>query len=481
MTLGTNILFSFLPLLILRPLLYRGYVEKSEELTQPRRAFILDFTLCILAGLIINTYDRIVFDIPILNLFSLFIGCIIAGFFIGLDSALGQERNVILATIPSDSPTGLPKQYYPMTRKFTLVAITASVLVSLVLILVFTRDAEWLATTNLNEETLHQAKMSVIYEVLFIMSVLMLLIVNLIFSYSRNLKLLFKNETAVLERVKRGDLSSKVPVATHDEFGVIANHTNHMIDGLRHRFELISSLKLAEEVQQNLLPIESPNLEHYDISGTSSYCEQTGGDYYDYFLLPGNKVAIVVADACGHGVGAALLMISVRAYITSLMTNYEGGAKLLEQINLHLTKDCSKTSRFTSMFFLELDELQGNNIKWVRAGHEPALYYSKADDNFKKLDGSGLVLGIDHSYKYKEYTADSMQAGDIIFIGTDGIRETQNINSEFFGEDRLKKILQQSVDFTAEQIQKTIVDKVTRFRGNQAQEDDLTLVIIKKS
>ena len=86
------------------------------------------------------------------------------------------------------------------------------------------------------------------------MAVLLALVVNLIVSYSRNLRLLFNNETDVLERVSRGDLSRTVPVATRDEFGVIAGHTNSMILGLRHRTKMITALKLAEEVQQNLLP-----------------------------------------------------------------------------------------------------------------------------------------------------------------------------------------------------------------------------------
>lgn len=175
--------------------------------------------------------------------------------------------------------------------------------------------------------------------------------INLIVSYSKNLKLLFNNQTSVLERVESGDLSGKVAVATSDEFGVIANHTNHMIDGLRHRFELMSSLRLAEEVQQNLLPSRSPYLKGFDIWGSSLYCEQTGGDYYDYFLLPDGKLGVAVADVCGHGVGAAMLMISVRAYLVSAIKNYEDPARLLESVNESLSKDCAVTGNFTSMFF----------------------------------------------------------------------------------------------------------------------------------
>lgn len=438
----------------------------------------MDFGICILAGIAINFYDMVSFNMPLVSLFSLFTGCIIAGFFIGLDSALNQERLVIENASKQSFSSGLPKRYFPMTRKFTLVAITASVFVALVLILVFTRDVEWLVNLDLTEQSLYDAQMSVVYEILFIVAVLMLLIVNLIFSFSRNLQLLFNNETMVLEKVQGGDLTRKVPVATHDEFGVIAGHTNHMIDGLRHRFELITALQLAEEVQQNLLPETGPNIDNYDIFGNSIYCEQTGGDYFDYFNLPDQKLGIVVADACGHGVGAALLMSSVRAYMKSSIRDYQGPALLCDQINKFLTTDCSKTSRFTSMFFLELDRAN-KQISWVRAGHEPALVYYREKDTFAQLDGSGLVLGIEQDYPFEQYSTSDLTSGDIIFIGTDGIRETQNEASEFFGEQRLMDIIRRNASDPAESIQKKIVEATTVFRGEHPQEDDITLVIIK--
>ena len=176
-----------------------------------------------------------------------------------------------------------------MTRKFSLVAFTTAIFVTAVVVLVFARDIVWLSKIDQNAAALARAQWSVAKEMFFIMAVLLALVVNLIVSYSRNLRLLFNNETDVLERVSRGDLSRTVPVATRDEFGVIAGHTNTMIRGLRHRTKLITALKLAEEVQQNLLPVTAPDHPGLDLSGTSIYCDETGGDYYDFFKLPNNN------------------------------------------------------------------------------------------------------------------------------------------------------------------------------------------------
>ncbi|WP_163338146.1 PP2C family protein-serine/threonine phosphatase [Desulfopila sp. IMCC35008] len=476
--LGTIIGSGFLPLLLLRPFLANYFVNNAVGPKQPKRAFILDFCICTGAAAIINIYNLFNLGFPAVSLISLFIGCVISGFFIGLNSSLRQERHVILQAMKSEQNVPVPKRFFPMTRKFSYIAVTTSLLVSLVLIMVFTRDVEWLATTARDADSISDAKMSVIFEIFFIMGVLLILLMNLIFSYSKNLRLLFNNETQILEKVQKGDLSNKVPIATNDEFGIIAGHTNHMIDGLRHRFELINALKLAEEVQQNLLPTQSPFLPGYDISGASLYCDQTGGDYYDYLLLSEHKVGIVVADVCGHGIGAAMLMTSIRAFLISAIRSYSNPAELLNRINISISRDCAISGRFTSMFFLEIDH-QDDRLRWVRAGHEPAICYHQKSGKFTKLEGDGLVLGVEESYTYTNNTSRSFSQGDIILVGTDGIHETRNSKDELFGQERVQHSISTHSHESARVIQQALVDEVIRFRGDMPQEDDITLVVIK--
>ena len=425
-----------------------------------------------------NSHNLIRYDIPTNYLVPPMIGCVMAGLFIGIDSALAQERLAILRVMNEQTYIKVPKKFFSVTHKFTLVAVTASIFVAIVLILVFSRDIEWLADNVQNATAIHDATMSVIVEVFFIMLVLIILIVNLIFSYSRNLKLLFKNETEILEKVSKGDLTAKVPIATRDEFGFIASHTNHMIDGLRHRFKLINSLKIAEEVQQNLLPDASPYLKGFDISGTSVYCDQMGGDYYDYFLLPQQKLGVVVADAVGHGISAAMLMTSVRAFLTSAIKRYKSPALLLSEVNHYISRDCSKSGRFTSMFFAEL-EPSTHTLRWVRAGHEPPLFFHAKSESFSQLDGSGLVLGIESSYIYEENVTKDLTPGDIILIGTDGISEARSKDNELFGRERIQRCVRQLAQKSAKEIQVGLLREVDLFCAKNKQEDDITLVLIK--
>jgi sigma-B regulation protein RsbU (phosphoserine phosphatase) len=278
--------------------------------------------------------------------------------------------------------------------------------------------------------------------------------------------------------VSEGDLTRKVPVATNDEFGVIAAHTNHMIDGLRHRFQLVSALKLAEELQQNLLPQEDPQVEGLDIAGTSIYCDETGGDYYDYFHLPNHRLGVVVADASDHGVGAAMHMTTARAFLHSCIRDYQSPAKLLSDVNRYVTRDSSRTGRFMSMFFLEINP-QSKALRWVRAGHEPALVYDRNADTFSELDGKGMALGVDDAFIYEEFSRNGWHPNDIILIGTDGIHETRNDSDQMFGQQRLQAIIQQHADASAKDIKDKVISSVQDFRGPAPQEDDLTLVVIK--
>jgi sigma-B regulation protein RsbU (phosphoserine phosphatase) len=476
--LGVILFLSFLAVWASRKPIEHRVVLPATQTSQPKRQFIMDLSLCLIAGMLATTYNMTAFGFPIGSGIKLMIGCAVAGFFLSLDTALAREREVIRDAIAGEDMLAPPEQLYPMTRKFSLVALATAVLVFIVVILVFSLDIVWLTQIEQNDAALHQAQMSIALEIFFVFIVLLSLVVNLIISYSGNLRLLFTNETRILERISLGDLSQKVPVATKDEFGVIAGHTNSMIDGLRHRAELLSALKLAEEVQQNLLPQEAPQMPGLDIAGTSIYCDETGGDYYDYFKLPADRLGVVVADASGHGVGAAMHMTTVRAFLHFGIRTYQNPARLLSEINYYVTRDSSETNRFMSMFFLEVNQ-SAKTLCWVRAGHEPAMVFGPSGSKLQDLYGEGIALGVIADYNYAEYTLQGWESGSVIVIGTDGVRETRNSNGEMFGLDRLHEVISQNVNASAEMIQNNVIGALRTFKANAKQEDDITLVIIK--
>ena len=476
--LGVSLVIPFTAALALRRVLENRFVVSQPRIVQPRKQFFLDFALSLTAGFAVVVYNTLAYGFPAASGISLILGCAVVGFFLSMDMALARERKVIYDALAADRILPPPKRLYSMTRKFSLVALIATLFVSLILGLVIARDVVWLAEIEQSGMSVSQAQLSVMREVLFIMVVLLMAIVNLIISYSKNLKLLFQNETSVLERVSQGDLSKLVPVATNDEFGFIAGHTNTMIEGLRHRTQLITALKLAEEVQQNLLPSAPPSLSGFDIAGKSKYCDETGGDFYDFFNLSNGHLGIVVADASEHGVGAAMLMTTVRALLRQRVTMGGDISRIVSDVNQELARDVEGSGRFMTMFFLEI-EPQRNRLNWVRAGHEPAILYNAGEDSFHELTGEGMALGVVENLEFQKYTHQAWTPDSIIVVGTDGIRETHNEAGEMFGSDRFREAIRRHATKSAEEIQNIIIEELQIFQGEAPQEDDITLVVVK--
>ena len=476
--LGAIMLVSYGVAFAARGPLVKRYVLQAAEADQPKRQFFLDLAVSLMAGVLASLYNMVFLAFPITSTLSLLVGCVMAGFFLALDTALEKERHIIAEAVAESKRQHPPKQLYSMMRKFFLAALTSVLFFSIVLILVFSRDIVWLSNLDTTTTSLVSAQMSVAYEVFFIMLVMLILIVNLIVSYSKNLKLLFANETSVLERVSQGDLTGTVPIATNDEFGLIAGHTNSMIDGLRHRMQLINELKLAEEIQQNLLPKNPPTRTGMDVSGISLYCDEIGGDYYDFLELPDQKLGIVVGDASGHGIGSAMHMTAARAFVHLSAREYHGPAQLLTEVNRYITRDSDATSRFLSMFFLEVDE-QNRTLSWVRAGHDPALLFDPTQGEFEELNGEGMALGVVDDYAFQMYTREGWAPGSVVVVETDGIHETRNNQNEMFGHDRLRQIIRENHSATIDEIQNKVLAELQSFRGKLPQEDDVTLVVVK--
>ena len=283
------------------------------------------------------------------------------------------------------------------------------------------------------------------------------------------------------KRLGKGDFSARINIQTGDERDLLAENFNEMVPQLEDRMQIRKSLEVAREIQQNLLPQEIPDLSGFDIAAKSVYCDETGGDYFDFFPCEDqycSRFGIAVGDVTGHGVGAALLMATARALIRGLVTRPDNLAECLTQVNRLLYADVRDSGRFMSLFFLMLDQ-GSRTISWVRAGHDPALFYDPAKDMIEELRGPGMVLGVEEDYCYQQADKTIETEGAIILIGTDGIWEAHNGEGELFGKERLHQIIRENADKSAEAIQEAVLDGVNKFRGKLPQEDDITIVVVK--
>jgi serine phosphatase RsbU (regulator of sigma subunit)/CheY-like chemotaxis protein len=240
------------------------------------------------------------------------------------------------------------------------------------------------------------------------------------------------------------------------------------------------SLEQASRIQQTLAPKSDPRVDGYDIAGKSIWCDETSGDYYD-FIQPGDwkqdKVGIVVADVIGHGISAALLMTTVRASLRERILSPGNGPAIVSHVNNSLVRDIEELNLFVTMFYSEID-LNQKRFRWVHAGHEPAILYDTARDSFEMLGGDGVPLGVMDNWDYEEADID-IDSGQIILIGTDGIKEAYNSHGEYFGNDRLMTVVREHGAKPAKELLKEIFDALNRFRYPAERLDDETLVIIK--
>ncbi len=244
--------------------------------------------------------------------------------------------------------------------------------------------------------------------------------------------------------------------------------------------QIIADLNVAQEVQQNLLPQTPPKDKCCDIAGTSLYCDETGGDYFDYIKMPwlgSNVYALVVGDVSGHGVSSALLMAGVRAYLRGRSLQPGSLAEIITDVNRLVSADTLKTVQFMTLFLLVIDAQTGR-LTWVRAGHHPALFYSPNAGCCGELGGEGLPLGVKKDWQYKEYVA-TAKSGEIFILSTDGVWETQNDKGEMFGQKRFKKVISKNASRRAEGIRESIIEAVSNFKGKAQQDDDITLVVLK--
>jgi sigma-B regulation protein RsbU (phosphoserine phosphatase) len=241
-----------------------------------------------------------------------------------------------------------------------------------------------------------------------------------------------------------------------------------------------TSLEQASRIQQTLMPKSDPDVDGYDIAGQSIWCDETSGDYYD-FILPGDwkqeKIGIVVADVIGHGISAALLMTTVRASLRERILSPGKGPEIVNHVNNNLVKDIETLNLFVTMFYSEIDLYQ-KCFRWVHAGHESAILYDRADDAFETLGGDGVPLGVVDDWTYEE-AAMGLTPGQIILIGTDGIKEACNSHGEYFGNERLLAIVRDHAAMPAKELLKEIFDGLNRFRYPAERKDDETLVVVK--
>jgi len=237
------------------------------------------------------------------------------------------------------------------------------------------------------------------------------------------------------------------------------------------------ALRIARGIQRHFLPAGAPEVEGLDIFGSSESCDETGGDYFDYFEHDDGRVSMVIADVTGHGVGSALLMATVRAALRALIEAQSELDLLFHQLNNMIRGDL-KGGRFITCLMATFAP-GGRHMLNVGAGHTPIIHYSVATGKSVLISSLGPPLGIVKNADFRLGESVALAPGDVLLFLTDGIIEAASPSGELMGFERLMEVIKERASGTAEEIVGSINGSVMRWTDGGALLDDATLIAVK--
>lgn len=249
------------------------------------------------------------------------------------------------------------------------------------------------------------------------------------------------------------------------------------------KVQIEASLKVAHEIQAGFFPRRLPVVPGYELAASSRSADATGGDYYDVLTLDRNRLGLVIADVCGHGVGPSLLMASVRALLRGLANAEATPESLIGRLNQALFDDLRQSRRFITLLYGCLVP-EEHRFYYANAGHGPiALHVESAPGRIRSLVDDcarGCPLGLLSPEHYQSCAPVALERGDLLVLGSDGLVETRR-GGECFGMERLADRLLQGRQRPLAQLLDELFAATIAFQERDSLDDDLTLLLVRRT
>ncbi len=321
------------------------------------------------------------------------------------------------------------------------------------------------------------------------------------------------------KHVEAGDFDHEIPMTGRDQLGALSVSFNQMTRSIRELLRvsaekqlLDQEMKIAQQVQSQLFPRSVPKTTKLDFApGVCIPARAVSGDYYDFLEVAPGIIGIVVADVCGKGVSAALMMANLQANLRGQVQAYhdaysfklslaaqsdEGGGqirshtgevqsrsnpvqRIVQRVNQQVA-DSVIDATYITLFYAEFNE-SDSTLRYTNAGHNPPLLLRPMNNGaprIERLERGGTVLGLFRDYEYEDSEL-KLESGDILVAYTDGLIEARSLENEEFGDDRLTATIVKNSHLAAHEIERQILKAVREWTSEAEQEDDLTLVIFK--
>ncbi len=236
-------------------------------------------------------------------------------------------------------------------------------------------------------------------------------------------------------------------------------------------------IKLAAQIQQDLLPKQPPQLAGYDIAACSIAAQMVGGDYFDFVHVHDGRWAVCLGDVSGKGLPASLLMATLQATLRGQTALDQAVRETIARSN-RLIYQSTDPEKFATLFYAILDPGRGG-LAFCNAGHEYPMLFKPGTAAPARLVTGGMALGVVEEFPYEEDVA-RMDPGDTLIVYSDGIPDAVNEFDQPFGEERLQKVVTEHAGDRAADIMKHVVDAVKAHERDTPRIDDLTLIVVKR-
>jgi serine phosphatase RsbU (regulator of sigma subunit)/predicted ester cyclase len=280
------------------------------------------------------------------------------------------------------------------------------------------------------------------------------------------------NRAIVIHRIVEGKIAEEWGMGTIGS----TLRKQRLEQEIRERERIGQELRLARSIQQASLPKEVPTIEGWQVTPYYQSAREVGGDFYDFLEFEDGRVGLVVGDATGKGMPAALVMATTRSMLRALARASNSPGEVLEQINDLLVTDIPP-NMFVTCFYAILDPKSGHLV-YANAGHD-LPYVRRREGDCEELRARGMPLGLMPEMNYEENEI-TLQASEAALFYSDGLVEAHNPKGEMFGFPRLQVLVAEHGE--EKSLEETLLEELYSFVGEGwEQEDDITLLTLRRS
>jgi len=347
----------------------------------------------------------------------------------------------------------------------------------------------WLLSIQIPEKEIFedaQRRNSLFTGIIEISFVTMLVFAYLLVSMFINTPI--KNLTSGVESIRLGNLDMKIDIKSNDELGQLARTFNKMTGDLKkainenlHEREeknrINTELAVAREIQASMLPAKFPAFplrDEFDIFAEMIPAKEVGGDFYDFFLIDKDNLAVVIADVSGKGIPASLFMVNTKTLINYFSSD-KNPKEVFDLINKKLCQNNDACIFVTSI--MGIYNIPTGKFVFVNAGHNPPLL-KKSNGLFEYIRGKPqIVLAVMEDVKYAQEEI-TLNDGDTLYFYTDGVTEAMNREKELYGEERLLNALNKYKFSLPKELIVNIKKEVDNFADGAEQSDDIAMLAL---